>query len=67
MNRILAATVLAVLGVANPGIPAGAGIAPGNAAPAFRLQDQDGNWVSLAELRSSSAANIWRCASSTSR
>lgn len=51
MNRILAATVLAVLGIANPGIPAGAGVATGNAAPAFRLQDQDGNWVSLADQR----------------
>jgi peroxiredoxin Q/BCP len=51
MNRILAATVLAVLGVAIPGIPAGAGVATGSAAPAFRLQDQDGNWVSLADQR----------------
>ncbi|MCC7462001.1 MAG: peroxiredoxin [Gammaproteobacteria bacterium] len=51
MNRLLAVTLLTVLGVAvSPG-PAVAGAAAGSAAPAFRLQDQDGRWVSLADQR----------------
>ena len=51
MNRILAAVMLAVLGAALPGTTVRAGVAAGAPAPDFRLQDQNGNWVSLAEHR----------------
>jgi peroxiredoxin Q/BCP len=51
MNRVLAAAVLAVLGAANLAGIARAEVANGAAAPPFRLQDQDGKWVSLADQR----------------
>ena len=51
MNRILAATLFAVLGAAIPGGMTQADAAAGMAAPAFRLQDQNGNWVSLADQK----------------
>jgi len=51
MNRLLATAVLAALAV--PWLPpaAGAAVTVGSAAPAFHLQDQNENWVSLADER----------------